>query len=622
MFDFHAHPTFKPFNSKSIYHPKGQPLPDKELWRERFRSKKNTHPLPLILEKEVNYTSQIHLNSLAHSDIKGMCVSLYPLERVFTVTLKNYRKTFFNVILNVFTGFSRGIQRELKKTGSRAFYKIIGTLTGYDAEVVANIHHGDYHYYNQLKAERDYLLDHQNERPNHGLISYQVVNNFTEYQDVINQDKLAFILSVEGSNAFLDESKKFDQYVIDEQAGNIQHIKNEYINNITDFKQDNNPPFIVTLAHHQYNFLTGHAPSFVKFAEKVLNQEGETKDDQGNTVSYFELGIKAMGMEMIELLLDHNKGRRVLIDTKHLSAQARVDYHQFVKQRRAAGDHIPIIQTHTGVSGRPKLADAVGNNIELSKNQQEHSEFFTVSINLFDDEIIDIVESDGLMGIMLDEKRILGNKIPKPTERLALELDPERDDPRAREPQQRFEYNKKRFKKDLSKLVHHRCKLAEEKLKANPNHKKIKRIKHRIDIYDGRVKFRRFKLMHCFLSIFMNQVLYIVKVSENSGKPELKNGKAWDHICIGSDYEGVINPLDIFYYASDLNDFEKQLNIFWHKAIFLSDRFNEFKIYKDYLFGKTPSYYIKKILWDNSESFLKKYFTEEYLVNGNNPLNI
>ncbi|MDW7690988.1 hypothetical protein R9C00_20460 [Flammeovirgaceae bacterium SG7u.111] len=622
IFDFHAHPSFKPFNSRCIHHLSDQPLPDPELWKERFRPKGSTHILPRMLEKEVNYTSQIHLNSMAQGRIKGMCVSIYPLERVFTIALEGYKNSPLEKILNIIPG-NEIVEEELKE----GFFKMVATLTGYDADVIDRVNRGEkskgteYHYFNQAKLERDYLISHQNKLPDYGLTAYEIANNYEEYKKIIDDDKIAFLLSAEGMNMFLDESTNFEKHLAAEKAGDTAELRKIYTENVTEFKTYAYPPFVLTFAHHQYNFLSGHAPSFVGIADTFFDQSGSAKGLDGKEVSYFDLGFTPLGFDILELLLNRKVGRRVLIDTKHLSAKARLEYHKYVKEQREQGDFIPIVQTHTAVSGRASMADGIGENPKKLAKTDKKSEFFTISINLFDDEIVDIVESDGLMGIMLDEKRTMGKRLPKQTLTLAQELEARPVAPKFQElqndPQKKFEYNKGEFKQSLSKLVKLKCELALEKKEESPSQRKIRRLKNKIDRFEGKVNYLRMRLEHCFLSLFMNQVLYIVKTVENSDKEGLKGGKAWDHICIGSDYEGVINPLDVFYYAHDLQGLENKLEIFWYKAIRLSEKYPEFQMYKDYLFGKKPSYYIKKMLWDNSEMFLKKYFTEEYLKNGN-----
>ena len=70
-----------------------------------------------------------------------------------------------------------------------------------------------------------------------------------------------------------------------------------------------NAPWFVTFSHHFYNELCGHARSLRKIIGKLTNQE------EGINTSFTPLGL-----EVLDILLDKNNGRRILIDVKHMSA--------------------------------------------------------------------------------------------------------------------------------------------------------------------------------------------------------------------------------------------------------------------------------------------------------------
>lgn len=612
LFDFHAHFTFKPFNSRSIYN-ESKDLPDTELWKERFRPNKSIAKLPQKLEKEVNYTSQIHLNALAESDMRGMCVSLYPLERVFTVAMKN-SETVFRRYFDKLDDILFFV--DLEKKAVSFFYKAVGTLTGYDPDVIKRVHKGPYNYYEQTLGEYDYLKDNQNKAPTYGKLKYEIAKDYTEYKRIISEQKLAVIISVEGTNCFLDDSIHFDKHLKNERNGDTDEILDILMNNVKDFKEKVHP-FFVTLAHHQYNFITGHSPSFIGIANVLFKQNGKTINSQGGKVDFYDVGIRPNGMKVIELLLDRSADRRVLIDTKHMSAEARVAYHELVKKRRAQGDPIPIIQSHTGVNGRPSmrnLSHAKSDEkkpLELSKRENNKRHFSTGSINLFDDEILEIVESDGLMGIMIDEKRIVGETLAKDTAYYAGNLTAL--DPNRTKPIQKLADYKVKFKRAQYDLVKNKKQLEILKLKGNHDQDKIKKYEKEIKECEKEVDGYITLLEAVFHSILMNQFLHIVKVVDDAStiQPALANGKGWDHICIGTDYEGVINPLDIYYYASDLSKLKQRLSFYWINAI--NNPKPAFDKYRKYLFDKSPDYWLEKILWSNSERFLEKYFTASYL---------
>lgn len=621
IFDFHAHPSFKPFNSRSIYDEDGE-LPDQELWKERFRPKKYTSGLPRVLEGEVNYTSQIHLNALYSASVRGMCVSLYPLERVFTVGFKNISDSIFYKTASKIPGV-KAILKYKKRRGKKLFLKLIGTLTGYDPDVVRRLHEGGYNYYEQLVKEYDYIIRHQNKQGGHRLIAYEVASNITEFNRIVNEGKIAYIMSVEGTNVFLDESTDFDQLVKEDKNGDPSNAINKIEENLEDFMSKSFAPFIITFAHHQYNFLCGHAPSFIGIAKAALNQEGETPDpqDPAKSIHYFCLGLKADGKRILKnLLLGNYSGKKVLIDTKHMSAKARYEFHDLLSNDADLKlKEIPIVQTHTGVSGRKSLTDAFDiNTVELTEREADKIPFFTGSINLFDDEIVDIIKSRGLIGIMLDEKRIVGTVLHEDTKYFSKDLPPKVWLPTEnanyvalnrfeRKPENRYKHNKDEFKRAINSMVKAKRKLAVA-VNDGESPAKIRRLTRRLEDKKGRVESLRQILEMPFLTLLANQFIYIAKIYNEAKQKDstLPDVDPWDHMCIGSDYEGVINPLDIYFYADDLVRLQSSLEILLLNA--LNNQNPIFDKYRDVLEVTEIKRVVANILWENSQWFLAKHF--------------
>ena len=631
IFDFHAHPTFKPFNSSSIYHHPNQP-PDPNMWRERFRMPYAGRKLPRKLEAEVNYTSQTHLNGLGEGTVRGMVMSFYPLERVFTAGF-NYRVV--SILFRGIAGFVGGAVSQIFGSNPvrQYFFNLVATLTGFDPKRIRQINEGGYNYYNMLVQEYNYFVSNQNQQPGqyNAGISYGIAKNFDDYTRIINEGKIAFITSVEGTNVFLDDSTNYKSHLKKDKKNDTERNKIRDIvkSNVIDFKSKDYPLFIVTFAHHQYNFLCGHSQSFIGVIKTILNQKGKTRTDDGRNkkIDFYEIGLRRIGLEIIEVILskdpEHGNGRS-LIDTKHMSPKARFQYHELVRKKRSHGDPIPIIQTHTGANGRPSMKDVAEGraDLELSKHENEQSSFFTGAINLFDDEIKDIVESDGLMGIMLDEKRIMGEKLPEDTEYFANFLPAE--DQRANYfpdmaeeqeankqlPKNKVKYHKKLHRKAINEMIEHRRDLELHSVVGGEYQltpEQITAKNERIDKLDDLVKDLQRLLQDIFHSILLNQYLHIAKV--------INDKKVWNHVCIGSDYEGVINPLDIYFYASDLKDLKTDMIDYWKKAVkkWEDENVEAFRKYKDYLFGENIDSVVERILWGNSQAFLQKYFNDTYL---------
>jgi microsomal dipeptidase-like Zn-dependent dipeptidase len=115
-------------------------------------------------------------------------------------------------------------------------------------------------------------------------------------------------------------------------------------------------------------------------------------------------GLKELGKEVIDLLLKKTNGPRILIDIKHMSPRCRKDFYAYIQLKYwSKGDKFPLICSHTGVvsnaeHGRLMVQD---DNAELHDRTNYLHEN---SINLCEEDILKIAETNGLIGIQLDEK--------------------------------------------------------------------------------------------------------------------------------------------------------------------------------------------------------------------------
>ena len=78
-------------------------------------------------------------------------------------------------------------------------------------------------------------------------------------------------------------------------------------------------PFYISLNHHFWNGLAGHAKSLMKLIGTIVSQEEGINE-----------GLKGMGEEVIKLLLKKTNGPRILIDIKHMSPKCRKDFYAFI----------------------------------------------------------------------------------------------------------------------------------------------------------------------------------------------------------------------------------------------------------------------------------------------------
>jgi microsomal dipeptidase-like Zn-dependent dipeptidase len=223
---------------------------------------------------------------------------------------------------------------------------------------------------------------------------YIIAKNSRHVREIIDNDKTAFVLTIEGANVF---NTKDD----------ILKIKEK----IRDVKNWAEPVFFITLTHHFYNELAGHAHSIPDIGNLLLDQSDGFKD-----------GFTKKGIEITRYLLSIDEGgnykpdefeRRILIDVKHLNARSRKEYYdRFIKPSLTTPNPIPVIASHVAFSGKSSLDDLIysmdhDEEKDNSVSVRNGHNFNNWNINLCDEDIIMICKSKGLIGINLDQ-RVLG----------------------------------------------------------------------------------------------------------------------------------------------------------------------------------------------------------------------
>jgi hypothetical protein len=167
------------------------------------------------------------------------------------------------------------------------------------------------------------------------------------------------------------------------------------------------------------------------------------------------------------------------------------------------------------------------------------------------------------------------------------------------------------FKKEVKKVKKKIKRLRTVMHRRKEKGKNIDKVKRDLDKWRNTL---RKKYIHLLMSNVFQIVWAIGKKS------------AWDIISVGSDYDGLVDPLDSYY---DVHDFPKFYEDMLH---FLKnpEQYPLLHIYKQNVcktmpynelkklyFSLTPEEIAEKIAHKNAENFLKKYFTEAYL---NNPI--
>ncbi|NJL15337.1 MAG: hypothetical protein HC913_21590 [Microscillaceae bacterium] len=381
LIDIHVHPSLKPRHY----------LPAKNIW-ETLPSPEACQDLPPLtkgLLNEISTQSQTNLDRCREGKLRGLFLALYPPERGI-LDLRNF--TNF-VLVNL-------LSTRKKKTN-------LGIcLSGFERNFVDFYlnqveHNLEVDYFAELKSEYQYLL--QQEKLQNG--QFKLVGDYAEFQAHIQEaNHFAGIVTVEGLHALghfrtYREMRTPAKMLNQTNQPAYQHFLSQYeahLAHLRTWGQGRHTPFFITFAHHFWNLMGGHAHSFQGFMRTFgVNQHFGINE-----------GITVLGREVLHRLLDRSQGRRILIDTKHMSVALRRDFYQIWEQYAQQGDPFPIICSHTAVS-------SIG-TLEASQHRRDNRQelkktyFNTWSINLTDDDIRYTFRSGGLIGLVLHEERMPG----------------------------------------------------------------------------------------------------------------------------------------------------------------------------------------------------------------------
>ena len=279
-------------------------------------------------------------------------------------------------------------------------------------------------------------------------------------------------------------------YDSDQLPGHPQGV----LENLRFHKQPGSPRLLyVTLTHLQQSAFCTHAYGMKLIKNPAFNPTGR--------------GLRPLGKSFIDEALTTQNGKRILIDVKHMSWQSRKEFYRY---RDKEFPEVPIVATHMGVTGVSVLKKPVKKvKTRISDHCVQVSYYRVVgaidtyfnpwSINLYDEDIEAIMQSGGLIGLSLDQ-RILGfGNVSK--ENFSMDEFLEKE----------FEYSKK----------------------------------PRYHPYVDYTKLPKKAFRDLQLRYFCNNWLHVVKV----GIKKI-GADAWNHICIGSDFDGLIDPLDDFKSAA------------------------------------------------------------------------
>ena len=443
--DIHCHPGLHPFAYDRVGKKKNENVWDYDP------------PKPKQRKSQFPEYTQSDFRTLARGGVKLAYISIYPIEQGW------FSPKFLG---------EGGVADLLARIISKLPIKFVNEVQS-DTFKYYDFFFDEYNFLNKEDA-----MPHDVDGE---VYRYIILKPGDDIDEIVSRENtIGVIMSVEGAQSFIPanaEEINRDEFDIDQVITIIEAIKSW-----------DHPPFFVSLSHHFNNGFCGHARSLPGIASKLLDQSigmNQPLNDKGRKLINCFLGINDF----------EGNGQRILIDTKHMSIKARLEYYELIRtynNGKKDTDKIPIVVSHTGYSGNASMEDEIEPDDTDDKYNASET-FNNWSINLFDDEIIEIFNSNGIIGLNFDERILSGHKVME-------------------------EYKDRFSKKDIKK--------------------------------------RTPEIMRFWAQQMLNNLLGIIKAVVNSGQvADADKVKAWNMLSIGTDFDGMINPEDAFITSEEFVDF-------------------------------------------------------------------
>lgn len=397
--DIHCHPSGKPYMS-GRNNPVHTPF---ETYSNEMQSW-----LLSRLNKQIENISNIRLGTQSNFDnlhkgnVRLIIATLTPLEKAFVIG--NIRPDSFgnDTLKDLVTEKKTPWEDTLKS-------KVINALTGFYTDDIDFIKKMMLHYFQEgLVPEYDYLTKFNNHKSKDGSYTVKFVKNYQEIEDCIKADTttICVIIAIEGAHTLGSQVPNMAILKRDQGRSHRNDPPDfttliEYLNNIAAMKQWEFVPLFISLNHHFWNGLGGHAKSLMKMVGTLVSQSEGLNE-----------GLKELGKELIKLLLKNKGETRILIDIKHMSPLCRKDFYAFIKTEYwDKNDIFPLVCSHTGVVSKCRTLDALIAQDDEKELHDPTNYLHENSINICEEDVLKIAKTKGLIGIQLDEKRIAGNNI-------------------------------------------------------------------------------------------------------------------------------------------------------------------------------------------------------------------
>ncbi len=488
--DIHCHPTMHPF----AFHEAGKRRKNNLWWDNPPKKcqRKSTFP-------EYFQTS---MPALSRGNVRLVIAALYPLEQPWL------NPEFLG------TGFVSDIIAK----------QVVSHLP---IPFINKVQSPQFNYFEYLNKEYGYLVKdsgkfHSIKKTPWRYIVAKNAEDIVEYKD--DENTVVFVPAIEGAHSLFSGNAK--------QIIHDPVIHEQTIDNILKVKNWDHPPLYITLSHHFYNGICGQARSIPDGAASVLLEQevglNEPINERGERVVDCLLGINEF----------EGNGRRILIDTKHMSVSTRIWYYDKIKNYNdgvSSDKKIPVIASHMGYGNHKTLLDSI-DDPDTDKDKYEDSKIFNPwSINLSDEEVCLIFQSGGIIGLNLDQRILSGEEV----------IDTSKD------------FTKRDIRRNRENVV------------------------------------------EFWTRQFARNIMGVANaVISNSDIPEDEKGLIWNHIALGSDFDGMINPVDSFIVADEFKNLRAALANYMPQM----PQFDHLSM------GLTIGEILDKIMYDNAVNFVMKHY--------------
>lgn len=343
-------------------------------------------------------------------------------------------------------------------------------------------------------------------------------------------------------------------------------LEDELERNLRQLKALDPPVHMMTIAHLSYNGMLGHSPALddgtfigrlvARRVYAIRVSEDPQYQNQWKGLFFTVPGVNRFGSSLMHGLVDTLNGRRILIDLKHSDPMVRRYFYDSLMT-----DRVPPICSHCAVNGMPLDFWSPFNDEYALLRAPFSTHLYPFGINLYNEEIKYIRRHGGIIGLTL-EHRVLGGYINKlnhydfRVNRKGRQITPG--------PRRRFNHDRfmLRWLSDRSpdrRLLDPALEYTRNELGV-PERRVLRTV---TDDYKSVEPVLR--------NLFL--IIDTIKVDARSLDGITDPSYPWGFICLGSDLDGVIDPIDICPTADQFPLLRDRLRQFI--PVFLHLRFKE-----------------------------------------------